>query len=354
MFKEITIKQYLEQAGQVPVIDVRSPKEYALAHIPGAINMPLFQDEERATVGITYKDEGQSIAIQKGLEIVGPKMSEFVSTAKHIAAQTTTGEVFVHCWRGGMRSKSMATLFNFSGIRATVITGGYKAYRHAVQQSFSQPLQIIILGGKTGSAKTAILNALQQQGEQIIDLEKLANHKGSAFGHLGENAQPASEHFENLLFEHIQLLDPSKHIWIEDESHLIGTVFIPEAFWKQMREAFVMYCDFPISERVKYLVDCYGNFDKELIIAAVNRITKKLGGQHAKAALEFYASGDLYKATEIALVYYDKTYGFGLSNRDASKIVTLQMDMINPNKNAAVILEQLHKIQSTNTISFVD
>lgn len=342
MFKEITIKQYLEQAGQVPVIDVRSPKEYALAHIPGAINMPLFQDEERATVGITYKDEGQSIAIQKGLEIVGPKMAEFVSTAKHIAAQTTTGEVFVHCWRGGMRSKSMATLFNFSGIQATVITGGYKAYRHAVQQSFSQPLQIIILGGKTGSAKTAILNALQQQGEQIIDLEKLANHKGSAFGHLGENAQPATEHFENLLFEHIQLLDPNKRIWIEDESHLIGTVFIPETFWQQMRDAPVMYCDFPTEERVRYLVATYGNFNRDGVLESVKRITKKLGGQHAKAAIEAYEAGDLTKATEIVLVYYDKTYNFGLSKRNPSQIKQVDMKKIEPSENAKLLIKRLN------------
>lgn len=344
MFKEITIDQYLENGEKVPVIDVRSPKEFAIAHIPGAINIPLFDDNERATVGITYKQEGQQAAIEKGLNLVGPKMAGFVTTAKKILTDSDTTQLFMHCWRGGMRSKSMATLFNFAGIQTTVLKGGYKAYRRKVQASFSQNLQLIVVGGRTGSAKTAILHALQQSGEQIIDLEKLANHKGSAFGHLGEAAQPGTEHFENLLFETIQLLDHTKRIWIEDESHLIGTVFIPEPFWEQMRAATVMYCDFPVSERINYLVNTYGNFDKDGVLDAVKRITKKLGGQHANAALEAYEAGDLQKATETVLVYYDKTYDYGLSKRNASLIKQIKMDRINPEENAKVLREMVGEL----------
>lgn len=343
MFKEITIDQYLENGEKVPVIDVRSPKEFAVAHIPGAINIPLFDDNERAIVGITYKQEGQQAAIEKGLNLVGPKMAGFVTTAKKILTDSNTTQLYMHCWRGGMRSKSMATLFNFAGIQTTVLKGGYKAYRRKVQASFSQNLHLIVVGGRTGSAKTAILQSLQQSGEQIIDLEKLANHKGSAFGHLGEAAQPGTEHFENLLFETIQLLDHKKRIWIEDESHLIGTVFIPEPFWEQMRAATVMYCDFPVSERVNYLVNTYGNFDKDGVLDAVKRITKKLGGQHAKTALEAYEAGDLKKATETVLVYYDKTYDYGLSKRIISNIITVALDKIQPTSNAATLLSILNK-----------
>lgn len=344
MFKEITIDQYLENGEKVPVIDVRSPKEFAIAHIPGAINMPLFDDNDRAIVGITYKQEGQQAAIEKGLNLVGPKMAGFVTAAKKILTDSDTTQLFMHCWRGGMRSKSMATLFNFAGIQTTVLKGGYKAYRRKVQASFAQNLQLIVVGGRTGSAKTAILHALQQSGEQIIDLEKLANHKGSAFGHLGEAAQPGTEYFENLLFETIQLLDHTKRIWIEDESHLIGTVFIPEPFWEQMRAATVMYCDFPVSERINYLVNTYGNFDKDGVLDAVKRITKKLGGQHAKAALEAYEAGDLKKATETVLVYYDKTYDYGLSKRNASLIKQIKMDRINPEENAKVLREMVGEL----------
>ncbi|MEI2673689.1 MAG: hypothetical protein V9F05_06550 [Chitinophagaceae bacterium] len=203
------------------------------------------------------------------------------------------------------------------------------------------PLHLIVLGGKTGSAKTAILQALQQQGEQIIDLEKLANHKGSAFGQLGEDPQPSSEYFENLLFEKIQQLDSTKRIWIEDESHLIGKVFIPETFWEQMRNAQVIYCDFPIEERINYLVTTYGNFDHEGVIELVKRITKKLGGQHAKAALEAYEAGDLKKATEIVLVYYDKTYNFGLSKRNPAQVKQMDMQKIEPWENAKMLIADL-------------
>jgi tRNA 2-selenouridine synthase len=322
-------------------VDVRSPKEYQLAHIPGAINIPLFNDAERAMVGTTYKHEGREKAITQGLELVGPKMAEFVAEGKRILQEHQAAYITMHCWRGGMRSKSMATLFNFAGIPTLTITGGYKVYRNAVQQSFANPLHLIVLGGKTGSAKTAILQALQQQGEQIIDLEKLANHKGSAFGQLGEDPQPSSEYFENLLFEKIQQLDSTKRIWIEDESHLIGKVFIPETFWEQMRNAQVIYCDFPIEERINYLVTTYGNFDHEGVIESVKRITKKLGGQHAKAALEAYEAGDLKKATEIVLVYYDKTYNFGLSKRNPAQVKQMDMQKIEPWENAKMLIADL-------------
>ncbi|MBL0281137.1 MAG: tRNA 2-selenouridine(34) synthase MnmH [Bacteroidetes bacterium] len=341
MSKEISIKEFLSSRTNTPIVDVRSPKEYQLAHIPGAINIPLFSDEERALVGTTYKHEGREKAITQGLELVGPKMAEFVAEGKRILQEHQAVYITMHCWRGGMRSKSMATLFNFAGIPTLTITGGYKVYRNAVQQSFANPLHLIVLGGKTGSAKTAILQALQQQGEQIIDLEKLANHKGSAFGQLGEDPQPSSEYFENLLFEKIQQLDSTKRIWIEDESHLIGKVFIPETFWEQMRNAQVIYCDFPIEERINYLVTTYGNFDHEGVIESVKRITKKLGGQHAKAALEAYEAGDLKKATEIVLVYYDKTYNFGLSKRNPAQVKQMDMQKIEPWENAKMLIADL-------------
>ena len=341
MSKEISIKEFLSSRTNTPIVDVRSPKEYQLAHIPGAINIPLFSDEERALVGTTYKHEGREKAITQGLELVGPKMAEFVAEGKRILQEHQAAYITMHCWRGGMRSKSMATLFNFAGIPTLTITGGYKVYRNAVQQSFANPLHLIVLGGKTGSAKTAILQALQQQGEQIIDLEKLANHKGSAFGQLGEDPQPSSEYFENLLFEKIQQLDSTKRIWIEDESHLIGKVFIPETFWEQMRNAQVIYCDFPIEERINYLVTTYGNFDHEGVIESVKRITKKLGGQHAKAALEAYEAGDLKKATEIVLVYYDKTYNFGLSKRNPAQVKQMDMQKIEPWENAKMLIADL-------------
>lgn len=335
MYKEITIQQYLEKAQKVQIIDVRSPKEFKHAHIPGAINLPLFDDSERALVGTSYKQEGRETAILKGLEIVGPKMAPMVAEIK---VRFSEKKIVLHCWRGGMRSKSVATLFSFCGIDTEVIKGGYKSYRKDVQDLFNRKFEYFILGGRTGSAKTKILHELNKLNEQVIDLEKLANHKGSAFGELGEEPQPSTEMFENLLFEELRHMDVNKKIWLEDESHLIGTVFIPESIWQQMRTAPVIYCNFPTEERLNFLVETYGHFAKEGVINSVNKITKRLGGQHAKAALEFYEAGNLYEATKIVLVYYDKSYNYGLSQRIPENIFELKMDRISPAENAQEIL----------------
>ncbi len=352
MFKEITIQQYLENGLIVPVIDVRSPKEFNHAHIPGAVNLPLFDDAERAIIGITYKNEGKEVAILKGLEIVGPKMNPIVQKvlSSEFRVGSNPGDVsqnnksfIMHCWRGGMRSKSMATLFDFAGINTKVLKGGYKAYRNEVRKIFSLPYNIIILGGRTGSAKTKILYELKKLGEQIIDLEKLANHKGSAFGDLGEDLQPSTEMFENLFYDELKKLNPKKRIWIEDESHLIGTVFIPEEFWTEMRKAIVIYCDFPINERINFLVNTYGDFNKDGVINSVNKITKRLGGQHAKAALEYYEAGNLHEATKIVLVYYDKSYDHGLGQRKQENIHKIELLKINPENNAIELINYLNQ-----------
>jgi len=351
LFKEITILQYRESGEKVPLIDVRSPKEFEHAHIPGAINIPLFSNEERAIVGITYKNEGQDSAIKKGLELVGPKMADFVALAKQIASDVQADSLVVHCWRGGMRSKSLATLFNFAGINTNVIKGGYKSYRRLMHATFAKPWPLIIIGGKTGSAKTAILQALENAGEQIIDLEKMANHKGSAFGHIGEAKQPGTEMFENLLFEALSELDISKRIWIEDESHLIGTVFIPELFWEHMRNASVLHCEFPTTERINYLVKTYGGFEKQALLDAVKRIAKRLGGQHAQAAIDFFEAGNLAEATATVLIYYDKTYSYGLSQRPQEKVSTLTMDTIDPNENAKTIIKHANELLQLQIVS---
>jgi tRNA 2-selenouridine synthase len=186
------------------LIDVRSPAEFARAHIPNAHSLPLFNDEERAKVGTMYKQMSPEAALLKGLEIVGPKMSGFVKKA---IKWSPDRKVIVHCWRGGKRSGSVAWLLKFAGFDVLTIEGGYKNYRQTVLQSFDNQLlkNMIILGGKTGSGKTYILKELEKRGEQIIDLEGLANHKGSAFGWIGENQQPTTEHFENLLHDALRM-----------------------------------------------------------------------------------------------------------------------------------------------------
>ncbi len=180
-----------------PLLDVRSPGEYAQGHVPGALSFPLFSDAERATVGTIYKQQSRDLALETGLELVGPKLGGFVREARTLAPQ---GQVVVHCWRGGQRSGSMAWLLRQGGLDVWTLEGGYKAYRTWVLAELAaQQYSLYIIGGRTGTGKTKILHALRQMGEQVVDLEGLACHKGSAFGFIGELPQPTVEQFENDL-----------------------------------------------------------------------------------------------------------------------------------------------------------
>ncbi|MGE4332621.1 MAG: tRNA 2-selenouridine(34) synthase MnmH, partial [Macellibacteroides sp.] len=186
---------FLEQSKTGIMIDVRSPSEFEAGHIPGARNLPLFSDNERAEIGTRYVQYGKDNAVERGLEIVGPKLAGFVKQARLWADGTP---IYMYCWRGGMRSGSMAWLFRTAGLTTYLLSGGYKAYRNSFAQLLeAHPWQLLILGGPTGCGKTEVLHQLQRMEQQVIDLEGLAHHKGSAFGSLGETAQPSTEQFTN-------------------------------------------------------------------------------------------------------------------------------------------------------------
>lgn len=314
----IETKEFLERSFEVPVLDVRSPKEFLQGHIPGAFSFPLFSDEERAIVGTTYTHQSKDAAILKGLEIVGPKLELFVKRALELAPRK---EVLVHCWRGGMRSEAMAWLLQFAGIKAFVLNGGYKAYRQYTRQSFLEGPPVIILGGMTGSGKTEILQYLSSRGEQVVDLEQLANHKGSAFGALGQENQPSNEQFENELAAKWLRLDPEKPVWIEDESRNVGKVIIPDPLFEKMCRARIIFVDVPFEERVTRLAKEYGEFDTEQLIAIVFKISKRIGGDIANAAISSLKEGETKEAVSVILKYYDKTYQYGLSKRNAGNVI---------------------------------
>jgi tRNA 2-selenouridine synthase len=325
MPSSVHIDEFLKLSETNPILDVRTPAEFLQGHIPGAINLPLFSNDERKIVGTIYKQQGQRPAILKGLELVGPKMHTFVPEAEKL---DHSGVFLFHCWRGGMRSSSMAWLFETCGFKAITLKGGYKAYRNYVLKSFSAQKKLTVLGGKTGSGKTMVLHELARQGEQILDLEKIAHHKGSSYGSYGEEKQRSQEQFENDLAMEFSKIDGSKNCWVEDESRKIGINVIPEKLWERMRTTNVISIELSVEERVQYLVREYGKFSKEELLAATQRIGKRLGGQHVKRAMEAIENGDLKTACEISLVYYDKTYGFGLEQRK-HLVTTMAFDKMN-------------------------
>lgn len=316
--KSISIEVFLKEREVIPVIDVRSPSEFKKGHIPGAINVPLFSDEERAIVGTKYVQESRYSSVVAGLDMVGPKLSGFVETATKIAPN---GKILVYCWRGGMRSSSMAWLLNLAGIQARTIVGGYKSYRRYGKEYLSKPFKIIVLGGMTGSGKTDMLKELLNRGEQVIDLEGLANHKGSAFGAIGQNPQPSTEFFENLLFEEVYKLDITRPFWVEDESKSIGSVFIPHEFFDQMLNSAVIAIERSFESRVKKLTAEYTSCDPQLLIDSTRRIAKRLGGDNVAKAIQCIEDKNFEDAVVISLKYYDKAYQYGLSNKKVKPVV---------------------------------
>lgn len=331
MGNHLTVTDFLSDATRV-LFDVRSPGEYAQGHIPGALSFPLFSDEERARVGTVYKQKGKEQAMELGLELVGPKMAGFVQKAKILAPGR---RLAVHCWRGGQRSQSMAWLFRQAGFDVVTLDLGYKAYRqHILDNIGNRPLHIYIVGGRTGSGKTKILHALRELGEQILDLEQLAHHKGSAFGFIGETPQPTVEQFENDLFDAICRIDPAHRVWIENESRSIGRVFIPEPFWKKMKAATLLNIVIPDEARITNLLNDYVLTDKTELESAFLKIDRKLGGQHLKAALEALQQDDYATAARIALHYYDKTYQHCLDTNPSPDIRELVFDHGDPEKIA--------------------
>ena len=319
------------------LFDVRTPAEYEKGHIPGALNLPLFTNEERAVVGTTYKQVDTYDAFLQGLDYVGPRMRFFVEETKRKAP---SGKVAVHCWRGGQRSSSMGWLLDLAGMDVQILTGGYKAYRNYVLEQFAACTPpLIIVGGPTGSGKTDILHALEKLGEQVIDLEGLAHHKGSAFGALGESSQPTVEQFENDLFKTFQQCDPGRPIWLENESKPIGRVYIPDGVWKRILEAPLLALQVPFENRVNRLVEVYAQFPKEHLISSFEKIGKRLGGQHLKAALEALAIDDYAEAARIGLRYYDKAYNHHtLSKRDHSRIFYIPTENTEPAKTARELI----------------
>lgn len=304
---------FLDVDGHVPTIDVRSPSEFESGHILGAINVPLFDDDQRAKVGITYKETGSEEAVITGLEIVGPKMAGFVRTVKEVlkkreGADAEDRRVRIHCWRGGMRSQSFAWLMEQASLEPLVLEGGYKSFRNMVLQNFDQQHNLMVLSGLTGAGKTKYLHMMRSKGEQVIDLEGLAVHRGSAFGGVGLGDQPTTESFENQLFNALRKQDPSRRIWVEDEGNRIGNVNVPNAFYQQIRYAPAVFIDASIERRLDHLLEVYGDLDLSGLAGSVEKIRKRLGGQHVKAAVEALEIKDFRTAARIVLTYYDKTY----------------------------------------------
>ncbi len=340
MITEIEIEEYLLSDSEYVLIDTRTPAEYEKAHIPGAKNLPLLDNEERTRIGITYKQEGREAAVLLGFDLTGHKWRSFIEKALVMAPDK---KVAVYCWRGGMRSGIMSWILDMYGFNVVKLRKGYKRYRNWALEQFEKNYPIIVLGGMTGSHKTDILLEFQNLGEQIIDFEGLANHCGSSYGGMNTKVQPSQEEFENRLAYNLFNLNSERRIWVEDESRTIGKRVIPENIFMQMRANNLYKIEIDLNHRVNFLVEEYGVLDKDFLIEATQRIERRLGPVQTKTAIEAIRSGNMEEFVITALGYYDRAYLRGLGMRDNDKIFSIDVDFENINQSAKYILELIDK-----------
>lgn len=311
MVSAVSLVDFLDHEGLI--IDSRSPSEYGQAHIPGSVNLPLLNDAERAVVGTLYKRQGRDAAIAEGLRCVGPKLLSLVTQAK---AMLVGAPAKVLCWRGGMRSRSLAWLLETADIPTIALEGGYKMFRRYVAALWEEigvlKPRLLVLGGMTGSGKTQLLEQLRQQGEQVLNLEALAQHRGSSYGALGMTPQLSHEQFENALAITWKGFDFDRLIWVEDESRMIGHCQIPAQLYACMQSARFVLLDRPLKERIRHLVDAYGAIPMDQLKDATQRLERRLGRQRTHAAIQAIEHSQLSGAVEIVLDYYDRAYGYGI------------------------------------------
>jgi tRNA 2-selenouridine synthase len=311
----------ISDAYQIPNstwIDVRCPREFSKGHFTKAINIPLFTDDEYQKIGETYKQRGQEIATEMGLEYAS-KSSETI--IKQISSLNLEN-IIIYCARGGMRSKGFQLLLDNAGYDSSRVIKGYKAIRLHTLSSFKTNREIVIIAGSTGTGKTELLHQMKKDGHNIIDLEKLANHRGSAFGDLGLSEQSTQQQFENDLSCDWLQTDKNERVFIESESRRIGRMVIPDDMWKQMLSGIYLKIDMNIDRRIKNLIKDYGHYSKNDLEDRIHRISKKLGGQNIKMAMNFLEKNNLSKLCELLLgSYYDKMYNMAYENRESKKTI---------------------------------
>lgn len=332
----LNIDPFLARARELPVIDVRSPAEFTLGHIPGAVNAPLFDDDERARVGTTYKQTGRREAMLVGMRCLGPRLGDFSERLLAIAG-AAGNRALVHCWRGGMRSASVAWLMETFGCRVATLEGGYKAFRRWVLDGFELPRSIRVVAGLTGSGKTDVLRELSARGEQTIDLEALAHHKGSAFGGLGRPPPPTQQQFENRLALEWRAASPERPLWIEDESRHIGRIGLPHAIWRHKQMGIFHVVEVPDEERVRLLCRDYAGHSREELTGRIRAIDKRLGGDRVREAVEAVEAGDAATACRILLAYYDKAYRHCLERAAPAELVIHRFEKLEPQVMASVL-----------------
>ncbi len=329
-FKREELEKFRSFKGLL--IDVRSPSEYYKGHMPNSINIPLFNDDERAIVGTIYKKHGKEKAVIEGLYFIEKKIVNFlnilfetINSHQKSNAEINFGEsiIKIYCARGGMRSLSTSWLLEKYNLKTLTLKGGYKKYRQWILNKFTKKWNLVVIGGKTGTGKTRLLKLLEKNKYQTLDLEGFASHRGSTFGGLGMNEQPTNEKFENIIAEKLSRFRPNLPTFVEAESANIGKCKIPHEFFKQMKVSQRIEIIRSESNRLNELIQTYSIFSKEELKEAVLRIKKRLGPQRTKIAILSIEQKKWDVVCKVVLEYYDKCYEYEKIGKKNIKLLDL-------------------------------
>jgi tRNA 2-selenouridine synthase len=294
------------------LVDARSPAEFTEATIPGAINIPVLDNEERVAVGTLYKIKGSQAARRLGVELVAPKICAMVEKVA-AARGEGKGPVVVFCWRGGMRSRALATFLDLAGIPARQLAGGHKAFRAHVRQFFHDGVwgRLLVLRGLTGVGKTRLLLRLAEEGYPVIDLEGLAGHRGSAFGGLGLPPQPNQKTFEALLWDRLRHIGPGGYALAEGESPNIGKLVLPPTVYRSLQEETTLWLNASLEYRVRNILADYPATDdlREAFVRPIQALKRRLGSERVAGLLDLLQQGAWDRVVrELMVYYYDPLY----------------------------------------------
>lgn len=345
MYRDRDVREVLyETIDSVPIVDLRSPGEYKEATIPGSVNVPLLDNVERSLVGTAYKHEGPARARELAMEIVAPRLPNFVYAVKDIAPG---GEVTVFCWRGGERSHFAGSILDAMGFKVNRIRGGFKAYRRYVLQYLERklPHRAVVIHGLTGVGKTDLLLQLQQMGAPVLDLEGMAAHRGSVFGKIGQPSSPGQKMFEALIEESLRRAEDTGVFLVECESKRLGNLFVPDSVLAAMREGYRVLAYAATEHRVERIKRDYltgtGNNTGQLQ-QAISRLTRYLGKRKVEELNCWLASGEVDRVIGFLLEgYYDPLYKYPAGPDDS---FDLAVDTVDIARAAEKVYDWLRKL----------
>ena len=313
------------------VIDVRSPSEYEVDHIPGAINLPVLSDKEREMVGTIYKQNSKFEAKKLGAALISKNISNHLK--ENIREKKRDWLPLIYCWRGGQRSYAFATVLDQIGWNVGVVDGGYKSFRKHVSEFLNKNIEnyfLILLTGNTGTAKTKMLNLIEERNGQTIDLENLANHKGSVFGSQGQK-QPSQKLFETLIYDKVKNLETGEPIFVEAESNKIGNLHIPKEFWKLMKNSPQIELSATVERRAQFLVEEYSEItnDLDLLEKQITSLSNIAGPKVVESWLRMAKNKEFIElAKQLIEKHYDPRYKRGLLRKKKEVFATLKLDDI--------------------------